>query len=134
MKEKLYEYSDAHHIYSMSSDVMKGGSQGAVEVVMFDNGQVLLILAVVFVELRVLVLALLTTLLLVLATQSLLICSEQQSVTLFNPSSFHTRRRPAGSQACLCLRSSWSWSEVLDLRPRTRLRNCRAFISKGRVL
>jgi len=79
MEERLYEHSNAHHIYNMSSYVMKGGLQGAVEVVMFDNGQVLLILAVVFVELRVLVLALLTTLRLALVTKSLLICTEQQS-------------------------------------------------------
>jgi len=79
MEERLYEHSNAHHIYNMSSYVMKGGSQGAVEVVIFDNGQVLLILTVVFVELRVLVLALLTTLRLVLVTKSLLICTEQQS-------------------------------------------------------
>lgn len=52
----------------MSSDVMKGGAQGVLEVVMFDNGQVFLILAVVFVGLPVLVLALITTPLLVLAT------------------------------------------------------------------
>jgi len=68
MNMKLYEYGNLHHVYNMSSDVMKGGAQGALEVVMFDNGQVLLILAVVFVELLVLVLALITTLLLVLTT------------------------------------------------------------------
>jgi len=68
----------------MSSYVMKGGSQGAVEVVMFDNGQVLLILAVVFVELRALVLALLTTLRLVLVTKSLLICTEQSLCSILH--------------------------------------------------